>query len=296
MTIPFELRSLIYSHLLSGADRYIISPSGRPQFHKNNPCVRSEGAYVFPAANLLLVNHLLRSEIQTVIVDNAHLYCSLTDFYDQAYCTRQLPDWLRTSLPHISVYHDYVSSSNSPDDHRNPGGIDAPFSKWLEIVLAPPRQPKRAYLRRGKFLKALPSLQSIDIVYFWPEILGPLKGHHEQFFEGKRDEELLSLVKMAFRYEVAFDMLVAERLVSGQTEGLHPEDIPEGFFVKGRGKDGEEEGGSSLSPDSLDIPANKVRIEVTGHFCDMYPTDDERKRRCLVSLRPFPFNSSHPGL
>jgi hypothetical protein len=291
LTIPFELRCLIYNQLLSGPNQYIISSSDRHHFYQHfvNTIPISQGAYIFPAANLLLVNRQLRSEIQPVIIEKARLYCSLTDFYDNAYCTRQLPEWLRTSLRHFSIYQSYVSSSPGIMDELDfdhisgegsSGGEEAKLG-WrerrtnnMQVMLAPPRHPRSAYVRRGKFLKALPALESVEVVYFWPEILGLFKMRLEEFYDGRRDDELLSLIKMAFRSELAFDLLVAERLVSGQIDGLDPDDIPEGIL------DWREH---ALDFSSKEIPANRVKISITAHFREMYPANGG-ERRCLVSF------------
>lgn len=283
---------MIYDQLLSGPSQYIISSSDRHHFYQRfvDTVSISQGAYVFPAANLLLVNRQLRSEIQPVIIEKARLYCSLTDFYENAYCTRQLPEWLRTSLRHFSIYQSYVSSSPGIMDEvdfdhfggegTGGGGEEAKLG-WrerrtnnMQVMLAPPRHPRSAYVRRGKFLKALPALESVEVVYFWPEILGLFKLRLEEFYDGRRDDELLSLIKMAFRSELAFDLLVAERLVSGQIDGLDPDDIPEGILNWRE---------YALDSTSNEIPANRVKISITAHFREMYPANGG-ERRCLVSF------------
>jgi len=284
LTIPIELRYQIYNHLLSGHNRYIISPSDRLYFYQHiiESNLISQGAYIFPAANLLLVNQQLRSEIQPVIIEKSHLYCSFTDFYDNAYCTNQLPGWLRTSLRHFSFYPGYVSST--PKIGEDSRGHDPSEESSLgrhgrttnnrQMMLAPSRFPRSEYVRRGKFLKAFPALESVEVIYFWPEILGRFKTRLEEFYDGRRDDELLLIIKMAFHNELAFDLLVAEMIVNGYTDGLDPDDIPEGIL------DTREH---VLDSSSKAWPVNRVKVSVTGHFREMYPADGG-ERRCLVSF------------
>lgn len=285
LTIPSELRCQIYDYLLSGPNQYIISPSDRYHFYQyfveRNQI--SQGAYAFPAANLLVVNQQLRSEIQPVIIEKAHLYCSFTDFYDNAYCTRHLPEWLRTSLRHFSIYPGYVSSTPRISEGRSGSsisseesrlGLHGRITKNMQMMLAPSRYPRSEYVRRGKFLKAFPALESVEVIYFWPEILGRFKMRLEEFYDGRRDDELLLIIKMAFHNELAFDLLVAEMLVNGYTDGLDPDDIPEGIL------DGREH---ALDSNSKELPVNRVKVSVTAHFREMYPADGG-ERRCLVGV------------
>lgn len=320
LTFPIEIRSLIYDNLLSGPDRYIISSSDRHRFHqkfadKNIP--KSQGAYAFPATNLLVVSRQLRSEIQPVIIEMACLYCSVADFYDGAYCTRQLPAWLRTSLKHFSIYQSYVPpnsdfrgalarfnlntrartgtrrggvNSHGGDEDEGDGNLTPGWRERRRVEnlqqlmsVTSPRHPRPRYVRRGKFLKALPALESVNVVYFPPEIPGRFKARLEDFYDGRRDDQLLSLIKTALEDELLYDNFIASLLVSGQTKGLDPDDIPEAIL------DGSVQR-RVLNLTSRELPANRVSISVTAHFREMYPAKEE-ERRCLVNgflpLLPF---------
>lgn len=132
-----------------------------------------------------------------------------------------------------------------------------------------------AYVRRGKFLKALPALESVEVMYLWRDISEMPEATLEDFRDSELRLKLVAFTRHAFRNELLFDYLVAERLVSGQLDGLDPGDIPEGIL---------DDSGKvrALDTTSKELPVNRVNVLITTHLCEMYP-DDGCERRCLVS-------------
>ncbi|KAK5062802.1 hypothetical protein LTR84_004877 [Exophiala bonariae] len=300
LTIPIELRTLIYNNLLSGPNRYIISTSDRHRLYQrlaageNRP--RSQGAYAFPAANLLVVNRQLRVEIQPLIIERASLYCSLTDFYERSYCTLQLPIWLRTSLKQFAIYEHYATSSASSagvvadlrgmDARNSDGGEQREPMLATQLANQMEMTSRRvAYVRRGMFLKALPALESVEVLYLWRDMSEMPEATLEDFHDGELRHKLMAFIRHAFRTELLFDYFVAERLVSGQLDGLDPGDIPEGLL----------DANGKLHPldlTSKELPVNRVKVSITTHLCEMYPEEGAESRCLCISYSPPSYNTT----
>lgn len=353
LTLPPEIRSVIYQHLLSGPNKYILSPSARPTHYYSDfdlhpgprrrrptaPPGTSDGggsassnsdtmymgmdmyAYAHPAANLLLTCRQLRGETQRAIAQHAHLYCSVHELellasssssssksaaeqeWDQG--ASFLPAWLRLSLRNLSIYNidptradpvsipfsnPFASTSTSASTSASASASSSSSSPTsssshaltFQDTLTRRLLAERTSSQHAQLLRAFPALQTVDLVYFWPAILGRMKHSLEQFFAGKRDDQLVSLVRMAFRLVPSPESVLVVGGLKDRERGRVTD--ADAHHVPGaRESDG---GGDS---DAKDPPG--VRISVTGHFIEMEPLQPGR-RRCMVSCVPWTLFSS----
>lgn len=288
LSLPPEIRSLVYEHILSGPNKYILSPSAHAihcywdlDLHPA-PQLRSPGTSAHPAANLLLTCRTLRTETQRAMTQHVHFYCSLHELELEFFAataasssSSYLPTWLRLSLRHISIYKtDPTRSDPEPVAFRDPFGSST-RSTHTKSTHFPSRYSfkflaDRTSLPHAELLRAFPRLETLNLVYFWPGILGRMKHRLESFFEGKRDDDLVNLVRIHFRSKADAE---------GQLVG-NPEDDG------GRNANGG-------NAESYSRPG--VRISITGHFIEA-EQDGPKRRRCLVSRDVLSHSMSSPSL
>ena len=286
LTLPGEIRSLIYAYLLSGPDEYIVcrtytsaassirsSPSRPFRLPLSLPPPTGPVTYIHSAANLLLTNRLVRAEVQSALVQYVHFYMSMVDWMRMeanlspspgSTWTRStltlLPPWLRNGLRHVSIYPSIEAPC--PAD-------GSPFVSPAESMSTQPSTPSTTSLDGGRIssfrhslhsrlladstsrnhaalLAVFPELETLDLVYFWPSILGRLKHRLELFFEGRRDRELLSLVMIAYRPDKDPD--VETDVFGGEFTAAPPAEL------------------GAASP--LTPRPSPVQVTVTGHFLE----------------------------
>ncbi|KIX06156.1 uncharacterized protein Z518_04130 [Rhinocladiella mackenziei CBS 650.93] len=296
LSLPPEIRSLIYERLLSGSNRYILSPSSRPKYYHRDydlhpaPEEASGGSHVHPAANLLLTCHLVRREIQTAIALHMHLYCSVHEL-EYISTSSYLPSWLRNSLRHVSIYKFDLTRSHplSPiqffhpfTSTRDPLPLDSAHQSFSQSIIYR-LLADHTSAPHAKLLRTFPALARLDLVYFWPEILGRMKHRLELFFEGRRDDELLSLVQIAFRRRKDEDDISGGIWRDGAVEKqcLRNDEALSSQSADSARTNRMNENQASTSPSP-----SQLQIFVTGHFIET-EASGPNGRRCLVSSLSF---------